>query len=123
MIYRDTQLEGLTSSVRGGRHIGSMPDLRNLTDEELDQHLASVAGDTVSSLSGAYLELDRRARARMAAATETMVASQLRAEASQAQAETLTAQTAQDTRTLVNLTWAIVALTVVNAALVAASIL
>jgi hypothetical protein len=110
-------------SVRVGPQSASMPDLRRLTNEELDEHLANVAGTTVSSLNGAYLELERRARARMVRAQEEMVASQDRVEASQARAEELTTQTARDTKTLVTLTWAIVALTIVNAVLVLVSIL
>lgn len=100
-----------------------MPDLRRLTDEELDKHLANVAGTTVSSLNGAYLELERRARTRMVRAQEEMAASQNRVEASQTRAEELTAQTARDTKTLVTLTWGIIALTIVNAVLVLVSIL
>ena len=100
-----------------------MPDLRRLTDEELDGHLATVAGATGSSLNGAYLELERRARVRMVLAQEEMAASQGRVEASQTRAEELTAQTAGDTKTLVTLTWAIVALTVINAVLVLVSVL
>ena len=99
-----------------------MPDLRRLTDEELDEHLANVAGTTVSSLNGAYLELERRARARLVDAQEAMASSQLRVEASQTRAEDLTAQTERDTKTLVILTWAIAALTVINAVLVLVSI-
>lgn len=91
-----------------------MTDLRQLTDEALGEHLAVVAGNTGSSLHGAYLELERRARARMMAAQEDMVASQARVEASQKRAESLTADTAKGTEMLVRLTWAILLMTVVN---------
>lgn len=91
-----------------------MPDLRQLSDEELSQHLANVAGNTGSSLHGAYLELERRARARLLEAQEQMAESQARVEASQRRAEELTAETARGTNALVKLTWAIAVLTVVN---------
>lgn len=91
-----------------------MTDLRQLTDEELSQRFARVAAQTGPALSTFYQEFDRRARARMLEAQQQMVESQKRVEASQAQAETLTSQTADDTRTLVHLTWAITALTLIN---------
>jgi hypothetical protein len=99
-----------------------MPDLQHLSDEELREHLAQIAGTTTSSLQGAYLEVERRARARMLGAQEQMAVSQARVEASQRRAEALTAQNATGTKTLVKLTWAIVALTIVNVVAVLVSL-
>jgi hypothetical protein len=93
------------------------------SDDELREHLSQIAGSTVSSLQGAYLELERRARAEMLEAQEQIAASQALFEASQSRAEALTAQNAAATETLVKLTWAIVVLTIVNVVAVLASVL
>lgn len=113
---------GLAPTATGLR-LREMPDLRHLSDEALGEHLADVAGKTGSSLMGAYLELERRARARMVIAQENMVASQARVEASQKRAEALTADTAKGTETLVRLTWAILLMTLVNVLAVVISVI
>ena len=105
------------------RTLKEMPDLQHFSDDELREHLAQIAGTTTSSLQGAYLELERRARAEMLEAQEQIAASQARVEESQSRAEALTAQNAAGTATLVKLTWAIVVLTIVNVVAALASVL
>jgi hypothetical protein len=95
-----------------------MADLQHLSDEELREHLAQIAGTTTSSLHGAYLELERRGRARMWRRKEQMGVLQARSRGVSERSRGADGQNAAGTKTLVKLTWAIVVLAIVNVVVV-----